>query len=135
MILITHDRSLMELVADRLWLAADGTVTPFDGDMADYANLILGRATASVAKDRGKQKAGRSPRASMSRGSPLEDAELGLENATRKVARLEGLLAEAAGAAYDHERLVWLEQEVALAKTQLAEVEEAWLAAAGSAGL
>ena len=24
-ILITHDRSLMELVADRLWLAADGT--------------------------------------------------------------------------------------------------------------
>ena len=25
-ILITHDRSLMELVADRLWLAADGTV-------------------------------------------------------------------------------------------------------------
>ena len=26
-ILITHDRSLMELVADRLWLAADGTAT------------------------------------------------------------------------------------------------------------
>ena len=25
-ILITHDRSLMELVADRLWLVADGTV-------------------------------------------------------------------------------------------------------------
>lgn len=35
-ILITHDRSLMELVADRLWLAADGTVKPFDGDMDDY---------------------------------------------------------------------------------------------------
>ena len=38
-ILITHDRSLMELVADRLWLAADGTVKPFDGDMDDYAKL------------------------------------------------------------------------------------------------
>ena len=36
-ILITHDRSLMELVADRLWLAADGTVKPFEGDMDDYA--------------------------------------------------------------------------------------------------
>src|SRR5690606_12816716 len=36
-ILITHDRSLMELVADRLWLAADGTIAPFDGDMEDYA--------------------------------------------------------------------------------------------------
>ena len=32
-ILITHDRSLMELVADRLWLAADGTVKPFEGDL------------------------------------------------------------------------------------------------------
>jgi ATP-binding cassette subfamily F protein 3 len=43
-ILITHDRSLMELVADRLWLAADGTIAPFDGDMDDYAKLVLDRA-------------------------------------------------------------------------------------------
>ncbi|WP_210485029.1 ABC-F family ATP-binding cassette domain-containing protein [Microvirga antarctica] len=45
-ILITHDRSLMELVADRLWLAADGHVTPFDGDMEDYARFVLERAKA-----------------------------------------------------------------------------------------
>ena len=45
-ILITHDRSLMELVADRLWLAADGTVKPFDGDMDDYARFVLDRAKA-----------------------------------------------------------------------------------------
>ena len=43
-ILITHDRSLMELVADRLWLAADGHVKPFDGDMDDYAKFVLERA-------------------------------------------------------------------------------------------
>ena len=43
-ILITHDRSLMELVADRLWLAADNTVAPFEGDMDDYARLVLDRA-------------------------------------------------------------------------------------------
>ena len=43
-ILITHDRSLMELVADRLWLAADGTVKPYDGDMDDYAKFVLDRA-------------------------------------------------------------------------------------------
>ena len=43
-ILITHDRSLMELVADRLWLAADGTVKPFAGDMDDYARFVLDRA-------------------------------------------------------------------------------------------
>jgi ATP-binding cassette subfamily F protein 3 len=48
-ILITHDRSLMELVADRLWLAADGTVKPFDGDMDDYARFVLDRAKGSSA--------------------------------------------------------------------------------------
>jgi ATP-binding cassette, subfamily F, member 3 len=48
-ILITHDRSLMELVTDRLWLAADGTVTPFDGDMDDYARFVLDRAKAGSA--------------------------------------------------------------------------------------
>src|SRR5690606_40832801 len=45
-ILITHDRSLMELVADRLWLANDGTVRPYNGDMDDYAKLVIDRAKA-----------------------------------------------------------------------------------------
>jgi len=49
-ILITHDRSLMELVADRLWLAADGTVKPYDGDMDDYAKFVLDRAKQAAAK-------------------------------------------------------------------------------------
>ncbi len=47
-IIITHDRSLMELVADRLWLAADGTIRPFDGDMDDYAKLVIDRAKATA---------------------------------------------------------------------------------------
>jgi ATP-binding cassette subfamily F protein 3 len=47
-ILITHDRSLMELVADRLWLAADGSIQPFDGDMEDYAKFVLDRARVAA---------------------------------------------------------------------------------------
>jgi ATP-binding cassette subfamily F protein 3 len=43
-ILITHDRSLIELVADRLWLTADGRIAPFAGDMEDYARFVLERA-------------------------------------------------------------------------------------------
>ncbi|MGB6660546.1 MAG: ABC-F family ATP-binding cassette domain-containing protein [Xanthobacteraceae bacterium] len=45
-ILITHDRSLIELVADRLWLTADGGIKPFQGDMDDYARFVLERAKA-----------------------------------------------------------------------------------------
>jgi ATP-binding cassette subfamily F protein 3 len=47
-ILITHDRSLIDLVADRLWLAADGHIKPFRGDMDDYARFVLERARAGV---------------------------------------------------------------------------------------
>ena len=47
-ILITHDRSLIDLVADRLWLAADGRIKPFRGDMDDYARFVLERARAGV---------------------------------------------------------------------------------------
>ncbi len=47
-ILITHDRSLIELVADRLWLTADGNIKPFAGDMDDYARFVLDRAKAAA---------------------------------------------------------------------------------------
>jgi ATP-binding cassette subfamily F protein 3 len=43
-ILVTHDRSLIEMVADRLWLTADGRIKPFAGDMDDYARFVLERA-------------------------------------------------------------------------------------------
>ncbi len=41
-ILVSHDRYLIDACADRLWLVGDGGVKPFDGDMDDYKNLILG---------------------------------------------------------------------------------------------
>jgi ATP-binding cassette subfamily F protein 3 len=47
-ILITHDRSLIDLVADRLWLTADGHIKPFKGDMDDYARFVLDRVKADT---------------------------------------------------------------------------------------
>ncbi len=43
-VLISHDWHLIELVADRLWLVAEGTVRPFEGDLEDYRRLLLERA-------------------------------------------------------------------------------------------
>jgi ATP-binding cassette, subfamily F, member 3 len=39
-VLISHDRRLVELTVDRLWLVADGTVKTFDGDLAAYRDYI-----------------------------------------------------------------------------------------------
>ena len=61
-ILITHDRSLIELVADRLWLTADGHIKPFKGDMDDYARFVLDRAKAGMRRRRRRIGAGRPAR-------------------------------------------------------------------------
>lgn len=40
-ILVSHDMHLLSLVADRLWLVKDGTVTPYEEDLESYRTLLL----------------------------------------------------------------------------------------------
>jgi ATP-binding cassette subfamily F protein 3 len=94
-LLITHDRSLMELVADRLWLAADGAIKPFNGDMDDYAKFVLERArltarnpvTAAPAEPAAAQ-AEPGPSVSTLRRR-LEETEAALAKANQVVAGLD----------------------------------------------
>jgi ATP-binding cassette subfamily F protein 3 len=74
-ILITHDRSLIELVADRLWLTAEGRIKPFAGDMDDYARFVLDRAKAGTSP---------SPQAAQ---SPDRAAAVAAQLAAKKAAR------------------------------------------------
>ncbi|WP_306114023.1 MULTISPECIES: ABC-F family ATP-binding cassette domain-containing protein [unclassified Roseovarius] len=41
-ILVSHDMHLLSLVADRLWLVKDGAVSPYEGDLESYRQLLLG---------------------------------------------------------------------------------------------
>ena len=40
-VLVSHDTHLVKMVADQLWVVADGKVTPFDGDIDDYQAKLL----------------------------------------------------------------------------------------------
>jgi len=40
-LIISHDRNLLESVVDRLWLVNNGTVTNYDGSLEDYRNFQL----------------------------------------------------------------------------------------------
>ncbi len=42
-ILISHDRHMVELTADRLMLVDNGTAREYDGSMEDYIDFVLGR--------------------------------------------------------------------------------------------
>lgn len=39
-ILITHDRHLLQHVADRLWIVKNQTITPFEGDLSEYSAYL-----------------------------------------------------------------------------------------------
>ena len=61
-VLVSHDEHLIELIADRLWLVADGTVRPFEGDLEDYGG------SCSSAAERGRAGARTGPAAAARRG-------------------------------------------------------------------
>ncbi len=53
LVVVAHDRHLLRATTDALWLVADGKVAPFDGDLDDYREWVLGtkrreRAEASA---------------------------------------------------------------------------------------
>jgi ATP-binding cassette subfamily F protein 3 len=57
LIVVSHDRSLLESTTDAFWLVAGGKVQPFDGDLEDYRQWRLqqqadnGKAPGSAASD------------------------------------------------------------------------------------
>jgi ATP-binding cassette, subfamily F, member 3 len=77
-ILVSHDRRLVEGTADRLFLVADGGVAPFDGDLDDYRRFLLSgdgssnpRETAENKKN--KEAARREGAARRKQLKPLKD--------------------------------------------------------------
>ena len=40
-VIVSHDRFLLDATCDQLWLVADSVVKPFDGDLDDYTKFIL----------------------------------------------------------------------------------------------
>jgi ATP-binding cassette subfamily F protein 3 len=56
-ILISHDRHLIEACADRLWIVRGGTVRTYDGDMDQYRTECLAERGADPNAPRSKSKA------------------------------------------------------------------------------
>lgn len=139
-LLISHDPHLVEMVADRLWLVADGKVTPFEGDMADYRRWLIeqNRATNRTKQDtqaQASRKDDRRERAEARKAqAPLrkiiKDAEAALGKLATERAKIEATLADPAlyseGKANDVTRL---NTRLAAIGKEQAELEERWLEA------
>jgi ATP-binding cassette subfamily F protein 3 len=143
-ILVSHDRYLIEACADRLLLVADGAAAPFDGDLDDYRRLVLADRGADDDKRANGRKAGapvRAGRADARRAAaekrielaPLRrriaQAEAAVTRLTAEIARIDAALAEAGLFARDPAKAGALAKARADHADALAKAEEEWLEA------
>jgi ATP-binding cassette subfamily F protein 3 len=136
-ILISHDRHMVELTADRLVLVDGGTAREYPGSMDDYIDFILGRKTKGVGV-----KGDRASNISKPRGatamvdirqaqSTLTKAEDAITRLSAEVEKLDQLILESSGAKSGEagSTLQHLLTARAKAATNLAEAEQTWLTA------
>jgi ATP-binding cassette subfamily F protein 3 len=57
LVVVAHDRHLLRATADALWLVADGRIAPFDGDLDDYRDWVLGLRRRTAAGERAEPAA------------------------------------------------------------------------------
>jgi ATP-binding cassette, subfamily F, member 3 len=140
-ILISHDRHLVDATADRLWIVRDGTVKSYDGDMEQYRNELLaergGKGRTKRDGDDGLSKADRAEQRRLAADkradtAPLrkamQAAETKVTRLTAELAALDAKLADTkiyADAAASQKLMFERGQTV----KRLAEAETAWLAA------
>jgi len=92
-VVVSHDRHMLELTVDRLVLVAEGTVREFDGDLNDYRDLVLGRGQnggdtpVKPAKRANKREQRRAAAQARARNRAFYEA---VEKADAELARLTG---------------------------------------------
>jgi ATP-binding cassette subfamily F protein 3 len=127
-ILVSHDRRLLEACVDRLWLAANGTVKPFEGDLADYSRFVL--AAAERPEQKRKRESASPPPAGPKREPQLKRELAALEDRLNRfhdlLRRVDEALAEASARGGDATKVAELAAKRAELERALMASEEAW---------
>jgi ATP-binding cassette, subfamily F, member 3 len=137
-IMVSHDRYLIEACADRLWVVADHTVTTYDGDLDDYRRMVLSaRGMRTNSRDRGSSERGNGRDKPARNGNekrlPLKQK---ISEAEAEIARINGIIAKIDTAlalpdlfTRDPKQAAQLSKARAGAASALQRAEEEWLAA------
>jgi ATP-binding cassette subfamily F protein 3 len=139
-ILISHDRHLIETSVERLWLVADGTVRPFDGDLDDYRRSVLDSRPAAAARrsdrppgapahrQRRREAAERRQAAAPLRRR-IDAIEQRVAGLNKEIGEIDRKLASPDLYAHNPTDAAFLAKARADAARKLATAEEEWLAA------
>src|SRR5271168_4455427 len=135
-IMVSHDRYLIESCADQLWVVADHAVTNFDGDLDDYRRLVLSsRGGRTPSRESTERNGGRDKqeRGKAERRPPLKQK---IAEAEAEIARISGIIAKIDTAlalpdlfTRDPRQAAQLSKARAGAANALERAEEEWLQA------
>ena len=137
-ILISHDRHLLEACVDRLWLVADGTIRPFQGDLEDYRNMVLkgdggtaanaGTSVPSAATQREARQAAAALREKLGPvRKKLKECEALMADLQKKIQSIDDRLAETELHQHNPEEAARLAQLRSRRADKLARAEDIWL--------
>jgi ATP-binding cassette subfamily F protein 3 len=136
-ILVSHDRRLIEATAETLLLVSDGKVSPFEGDLDDYRRFLLSGDNApsrpAPEAKANKQEARRDAATKRQALKPLKDridaAESQVAALQAELAKLDKTLADPLLFARDPAKGSAVSKKRAEAARKLAATESQWLAA------
>jgi ATP-binding cassette subfamily F protein 3 len=130
-ILISHDRHLIETVADRLWLVAQGTATPYAGDIHDYTGYVLERSRAGRGKpdSRRQETSGVQPKRPAAILKRIREIEAGVTQLEEKIRILDRALADQQLYSDDPAKAHGFSQLRARLQNELESFELCWLEA------
>nr|WP_315457185.1 ABC-F family ATP-binding cassette domain-containing protein [uncultured Sphingorhabdus sp.] len=135
-VLVSHDRHMLELTADRLVLVDNGTATEFSGTIEDYTDFILGKGPAKekVSKadrkeDKKAQAAAREAQGNLKRD--VSDAEADLAKLEVVLSAIDRAMFDPASAANEYKNLTMGELSQRRGKIIAAQeaAEARWVAA------
>jgi ATP-binding cassette subfamily F protein 3 len=124
-ILISHDRRLLEACADRLWLVAKGQVRDYDGDLDDYARLVIGQPSESKPRQAKAPPQARAQEPSMARR--IAAAEQKMQRFQDLLTRVDEALANAASEGAASPQAIDLAAKRRELERALLDAEETWL--------
>ena len=138
-IMVSHDRYLIEACADQLWVVADRTVSPYDDDLDSYRRTVLSsRGAQSAARDRATDSRPREknsrPKAER-RTSPkqrVSEAEAEIARISEIIAKIDTALAMPDLYQRDPKQAAQLGKARTGAAAALQRAEDEWLAASAA---
>ena len=141
-IMVSHDRYLIEACADQLWVVADGMVTSYDGDLDDYRRAVLSTRGAKVlTRERAPNRNERNDASTRPKEKriPLKQR---ISEAEAEMARISGIIEKIDAAlalpdlfTRDPKQAAQLSKARASASDALTRAEEAWLTASSEGGM